>query len=75
MEYLISALIVFIFQMLLIIGVYLRWRIIRPIQIKVNHPLCVKCGYDLYGLEVSRCPECGTPFDPKLLEEDMDSNN
>jgi predicted Zn-ribbon and HTH transcriptional regulator len=21
--------------------------------------LCVRCGYDLRGLESSRCPECG----------------
>lgn len=22
-------------------------------------PICVKCGYDLFGLEASQCPECG----------------
>lgn len=25
---------------------------------------CRQCGYDLQGLPESRCPECGTPFDP-----------
>ena len=30
------------------------------------HPqgCCERCGYDLRGLPVPRCPECGTPFDP-----------
>ena len=31
--------------------------------------LCVNCEYALRGLTESRCPECGTPFDPKLLEK------
>ena len=30
-------------------------------------PKCEKCGYLLIGLEIPRCPECGTPFDPVLL--------
>ena len=30
---------------------------------------CVQCGYLLYGLHEPRCPECGTPFDPTLLQE------
>ena len=31
-------------------------------------PVCEKCGYDLRGsIEVARCPECGTPFDPSNL--------
>ena len=25
---------------------------------------CKRCGYDLHGLPESRCPECGTGFDP-----------
>lgn len=28
---------------------------------------CNKCGYFLIGLTSSRCPECGTPFDPGKL--------
>lgn len=28
---------------------------------------CLQCGYFLRGLTEARCPECGTPFDPKLL--------
>lgn len=27
-----------------------------------EHPLCSQCGYDLRGLNESRCPECGKPF-------------
>jgi hypothetical protein len=30
---------------------------------------CVRCGYMLRGLPESRCPECGTPFNPADLEE------
>jgi hypothetical protein len=26
---------------------------------------CAKCGYNLRGLPEPRCPECGTPFDPR----------
>lgn len=29
--------------------------------------VCKKCGYNLRGLRDPRCPECGTPFDPNLL--------
>lgn len=28
---------------------------------------CPQCGYNLRGLPASRCPECGTPFDPEQL--------
>ena len=27
-------------------------------------PRCLNCGYDLFRLTVSRCPECGRAFDP-----------
>lgn len=30
-------------------------------------PICVTCGYDLRGQREPRCPECGRPFDEKLL--------
>jgi hypothetical protein len=33
---------------------------------------CKKCGYDLRGLPLPRCPECGTPFDPAALPEPGD---
>src|SRR3990172_6761158 len=32
----------------------------RPRQCESGH--CKKCGYDLRGLSLPRCPECGTPF-------------
>ena len=30
-------------------------------------PVCLKCGYDLRGQSVPRCPECGTPYDAELI--------
>jgi len=30
---------------------------------------CPECGYDLQGLDTSRCPECGFAFDPNKLRE------
>ena len=33
-------------------------------MIRLDTPLCGKCGYDLTGLaQEGRCPECGNPFD------------
>lgn len=33
---------------------------------------CQRCGYDLFGLESARCPECGTAFvSKKIIEEGM----
>ena len=29
---------------------------------------CRRCGYPLIGLAAPRCPECGTPFDPVIIE-------
>jgi len=34
-----------------------------------GRPICLECGYDLRGQTVSRCPECGTAFDEKLLKD------
>jgi hypothetical protein len=31
-------------------------------------PHCGVCGYSLAGLQISRCPECGTPFPAHLLD-------
>ncbi|MHC4444556.1 MAG: hypothetical protein ACYTA5_18315 [Planctomycetota bacterium] len=36
--------------------------------------VCLKCGYNLFGNVTNICPECGTPFDPKLLEPNMNNN-
>lgn len=37
--------------------------------------VCMACGYDLRGQREPRCPECGTPFDAKLLGESTKSTN
>ncbi len=41
--------------------------LLRKRLISSGVPICLKCGYDLRGQIESRCPECGTPFDGKLL--------
>lgn len=40
------------------------WPVYRP-------GYCQKCGYNLFGLEDARCPECGTPFVPNELNKDV----
>lgn len=38
-------------------------------------PVCVACGYPLFGLSGPNCPECGSPFDAKvrqILDRDAD---
>jgi predicted RNA-binding Zn-ribbon protein involved in translation (DUF1610 family) len=34
---------------------------------EMSIPVCLHCGYDLRGQVDPRCPECGQPFDPALL--------
>ena len=36
----------------------------QPIRPELNLRCC-SCGYELTGLTVRRCPECGEPFDPR----------
>ncbi len=33
-----------------------------------EQPRCPRCRYILLGLTEPRCPECGSPFDPMLIE-------
>ena len=42
-----------------------------PIRRRFRRDLgvCTKCAYSLHGLTDPRCPECGTPFDDKLLKK------
>lgn len=37
-----------------------------------RHVRCRDCGYDLHGLEVTSCPECGFGFDLTWLVEHAD---
>ncbi len=34
-----------------------RWRAARRVRDGIS--FCVRCGYDLRGLDLPRCPECG----------------
>jgi hypothetical protein len=37
----------------------------REMRIELRHqgvPICVNCGYDITGIEVLTCPECGSPI-------------
>ena len=45
-------------------------RKLREELINRGFAICGPCGYDLRGLTESRCPECGSPFDKKLLNDD-----
>jgi len=44
-------------------------RKLRRMMVEAGVPICLKCGYDLRGQVTPRCPECGTPFDEKLLRK------
>ena len=37
--------------------------------------VCERCGYNLTGLNEPRCPECGTPFPPSLLQDEAIENS
>lgn len=59
-------------QLLLVtLGLYLflsgRWVIARLTRGLAWHGggTCPKCGYDITGIESSRCPECGTKLLPR----------
>ena len=47
------------------------WRILtmRPRFPAYDPMLCARCDYNLRGLTVPRCPECGEPFAPALLHQ------
>lgn len=56
-------------------GVWFCWFFRREVQRNLRRQLlqkgvavCMGCGYQLCGLTAPRCPECGEPFDPRLLE-------
>ena len=42
-------------------------RFVRQYLVDRGIIVCLKCGYDLRGQTIARCPECGKAFDPKTL--------
>ena len=42
-------------------------RALREQLIRRGCAVCIKCGYDLRGQTVARCPECGVLFNPDIL--------
>src|SRR5436190_7656503 len=63
----IPAIFVILPLLLLVIGIVflaVGWRG-RTID---NHPICRKCGFDLFGLDAAvRCPECGTELSANAI--------
>jgi len=54
-------------------GIWLRAVYRRSLRLQLQEtgiPVCLHCGYDLRGQLDPRCPECGQPFDPALLNRD-----
>jgi hypothetical protein len=49
-------------------------RYVRRKLAEIGVPVCRNCGYDLRGQVEPRCPECGTPFDSKLLKSNQPSH-
>jgi hypothetical protein len=52
--------------LLLVVGIMLLFRGMRG-RVVGDHPICRKCGFDLFGLpkESTRCSECGTDITAK----------
>lgn len=44
---------------------YVRFKRRKPGQ-------CLKCHYNLVNLPEPRCPECGTPFDPQWVADELE---
>lgn len=50
-----------------LVGIVLTWLGLRGRTID-NHPICRKCGFDLFGLDQStRCPECGSELSAQAI--------
>jgi len=48
-----------------VVGRVLQSWQVRRLKRRLTNGLCVNCGYDLRGLTLPRCPECGAPFDQR----------
>lgn len=48
------------------ISTTIAWKM-APVGRPEEETRCRNCGYMLIGLRDPRCPECGEPFDPRIL--------
>ncbi len=51
------------YPLLLVLGLANYFLFDRPVVHERTGFRCRQCGYDLSGQVVSRCPECGSPFE------------
>lgn len=52
---------------LLLVGRFIQQHLRQQI-IEGGHPICLHCGYDLQGLAIDLCPECGDAFKRKTRD-------
>ena len=50
-----------------VVVAYPTYRAIRCLVRRRSYAYCGNCEYCLIGLQVPRCPECGTPFPPHMV--------
>ena len=52
---------------------FLMVRRYEKAMVDPSNPQCFACGYSLHGLTSSKCPECGTPVHPTVLNKILES--
>lgn len=47
---------------------YFLSRLVSRLVVPFPKPACPRCGYSIFRLREARCPECGLPLPPELLD-------